>query len=270
MHDWNRKLILLAHIKGVSWKAIWRTMKEESEFRHIETFSPNAVPLSEILANYEENHIEVITIFDKKYPKQLKTIYQPPWVLFAKGNLSMLEDTFLLGVVGSRNASCYANKALARVLPGIIEAKGSIVSGLARGVDTIAHKETIRLGGKTIAVIAGGFQHIYPKENKGLAEYMMQKHLLLSEYPPDTRPEKWHFPQRNRIISGLSRGVLVVEAGRRSGSLITADFALSEGREVFAIPGTIDDARSLGANWLIQQGAKLVASHDDILEEIKL
>ncbi|RID88148.1 DNA-protecting protein DprA [Mesobacillus zeae] len=227
------------------------------------------IPLNELLSQYREKRISVITIFDKQYPKQLKTIYQPPWVLFAKGDTSLMDSPFLFGVVGSRNASPYGKKAINHLLPSLITEGAVIVSGLARGIDTCAHTSAISHGGKTIGVIAGGFSHIYPKENISLAEFMMDRHLLLSEYPPDAKPEKWHFPQRNRIISGLSKGVIVVEAGKKSGSLITADFALEQGREVFAVPGSFEHPGCDGTHWLIKQGAKLVIEANDILEELR-
>lgn len=145
-----------------------------------------------------------------------------------------------------------------------------IFSGLAKGVDTYAHESAIKHGGRTVAVIAGGFEHIYPKENKKLAWKLMSEQLIISEYPPGTRAEKWYFPLRNRIISGLSKGTLVIEAKSRSGSFITAEFALNEGREVFAVPGSILSPAFAGTNNLIQMGAKLVKEPKDIIEEIFL
>jgi DNA processing protein len=145
-----------------------------------------------------------------------------------------------------------------------------IVSGLANGIDTLAHEHAMKNGGKTIAVIAGGVYHIYPKENAELAKEMMKSQLVISEYPPDTKPLRWHFPARNRIISGLSNGTFIIEAKRKSGSLITANYAVNEGREVFSLPGSIFNQNSLGTNDLIKQGAKLVMSSEDILEELRL
>jgi DNA processing protein len=221
------------------------------------------------IRQYQTNEITVITILDKEYPPLLKEIYQPPWALFAKGDLSLLETVPKLAVVGSRQATQYGKNAIRLIFPGLIDKGVLIVSGLARGVDALAHEYAIKNGGNTIAVIAGGFYHIYPKENMNLALEMMKNQLVLSEYPPDTKPLRWHFPSRNRIISGLSKGTLIIEAKRKSGSLITANFAVNEGRDVFSLPGSIFNPYSIGANELIQQGAKLVTSAEDILEEIR-
>ncbi|KIY20564.1 MULTISPECIES: DNA-processing protein DprA [Mesobacillus] len=282
MDEFKRKLIQLVHSRKASWKEIYSILKyEASGNRGEETenaFNNPAytqqlhrdlqlISVDRLLYHYSSQNIHLITIFDDEYPEKLKNIYQPPWILFAKGNLSMLKITDSLAVVGSRNATDYGYKSIDFLFPSLIKRNIVIVSGLAKGIDAHAHKTAIKLGGKTIGVIAGGFQHLYPKENSKLAEYMMETQLVLSEYPPATRPEKWHFPMRNRIISGLSEGTLVVEARKRSGSLITADFALNEGRNVFAIPGSILTPDSDGVHYLIQQGAKLIKSAEDILEE---
>ncbi|WP_018660049.1 DNA-processing protein DprA [Heyndrickxia acidiproducens] len=222
-----------------------------------------------VLSLYAKHHIRLLTPLDPEYPSLLKETYQPPLVLYAIGDLSLLQARSL-AVVGSRKAAGDAQQVVEQILPLLIKKNFVIASGLARGVDTIAHTAAMKLGGRTIAVLGSGFFHIYPGENKLIAEQIKQNHLLLSEYPPATRPQKWHFPERNRIISGLSEGVLVVQAERRSGSLITADFALQEGREVFSIPGNVLDPLSAGTNHLIQQGAKLVASSEDILEELRM
>ena len=175
-----------------------------------------------------------------------------------------------IAIVGARGADGYSQAALNLLLPPLITNDIVIVSGLAKGADTMAHKRTIEFGGKTIAVLGGGFFHLYPSENRGLAEKIKHEHLLISEYPPIWKPEKWHFPMRNRIISGLAKGTVVIQAKKRSGSLITADFALDASREVFALPGQIDNPLSEGTNHLIQQGAKLISSGQDILEELFL
>ncbi len=163
-----------------------------------------------------------------------------------------------LAVVGSRQATPYGKNAIRLLFPELIENGVIIVSGLAKGIDALAHESAIKNDGKTIAVIAGGLYHIYPKENMNLALEMMKTQLVVSEYPPDTKPLKWHFPARNRIISGLSIGTFIIEAKRKSGSLITANYAVNEGREVFSLPGSIFNPYSIGTNDLIQQGAKLV------------
>ncbi|WNF24465.1 DNA-processing protein DprA [Mesobacillus jeotgali] len=278
----KKKLIQLVHSRNASWKAIYSALKASSALTDSETAkysssTPRAqqhirdhqsVPIDKLLNDYASKNIHMITFFDDNYPIELKTIYQPPWILFARGDISLLRNTKSLAVVGSRNASSYGLEAIEYLFPSLIGQNIQIVSGLAKGIDAHAHKTAIKLGGKTIGVIAGGFNNLYPKENIKLAEYMMEKHLVLSEYPPATMPAKWQFPMRNRIISGLSRGTLVIEAKKKSGSLITADFALNEGRDVFAVPGSILTPDSDGVHYLIQQGAKLVKSSDDILEEL--
>jgi DNA processing protein len=295
MDDFKENLISLLHYPNISWSTVFQMLKKDPTLQSLYRlkthslqqtclFPPNnsSTPSakssiitlhSEIIHDqirqYETNDIAVITIFDKEYPRFLKEIYQPPWALFAKGDLSLLENEPKLAVVGSRQATQYGKNAIRLIFPGLIDKGVLIVSGLAKGVDTLAHEYAIKNGGKTIAVIAGGFYHIYPKENMSLALEMMKTQLILSEYPPDTKPLRWHFPSRNRIISGLSNGTFIIEAKRKSGSLITANYAVNEGREVFSLPGSIFNPYSIGANELIQQGAKLVTSADDILEEFR-
>lgn len=292
MEDFRRKLITLLHHPNASWNAIYQILKMDpelssfhpfqQEYEQLTLFKPSQHPfpqpspitfypetIHEQIRQYEINDIAVITIFDQLYPHYLKEIYQPPWALFAKGDVSLLEREPKLAVVGSRQATQYGRNAIRMIFPELIAGGVTIVSGLAKGIDALAHEYAIKNGGKTIAVIAGGLYHIYPKENMNLALEMMKTQLIVSEYPPDTKPLKWHFPARNRIISGLSKGTLIVEAKRKSGSLITANFAVNEGRDVFSLPGSIFNPFSIGANELIQQGAKLVTSAGDILEEIR-
>lgn len=285
MDHLKSKLITLIHGKHSSWKAIYAMLKSDSlhdniyeEKNYFSSSShhsnspqtnPHDLPVARLLSEYASKNIHLITFFDNIYPECLKTIYQPPWVLFAKGDLTLLNSKNILAVVGSRDASDYGLKTIDYLFPELIEKKTVVVSGLAKGIDAYAHKTAIKLGGKTIGVIAGGFNHIYPKENMKLAEFMLQNQLVISEYPPATIPEKWHFPMRNRIISGLAKGTLVVEAKKKSGSLITAEFALNEGREVFAVPGSILTPNSDGVHELIQQGAKLIRNSKEILEDLK-
>ncbi|MFD1705869.1 DNA-processing protein DprA [Siminovitchia sediminis] len=219
------------------------------------------------MAVYDANSISVITFQDEEYPEILREIHDPPLILYTVGNKDLLQKP-AIAIVGARTADDYANTAISLLLPPLIEQQLVIISGLAKGADTIAHEQTICMDGKTIGVLAGGFFHLYPPENKVLAEQMKKNHLILSEYPPIWKPQKWHFPMRNRIISGLAQGTVIIQAKEKSGSLITADFALEEGREVFAVPGPISSPLSAGTNRLIQQGAKLVTSGHDILEEL--
>ncbi|NLY42667.1 MAG: DNA-protecting protein DprA [Clostridiaceae bacterium] len=213
--------------------------------------------------------IDIININDERYPSRLKQIYDPPGVLYVKGKLRRYES-IAVAVVGSRNASPYG-KNIAESLSFQLAQRGiMIVSGAARGIDACAHKGALKAGGQTIAVLGCGIDIDYPPENAELIDYIKKFGAVISEYPPGTQPIPGYFPARNRIISGLSCGVLVVEAGKKSGSLITADLALEQGRDVFAVPGNIDRLFSKGTNNLIRQGAKLVTCVEDILEELPI
>ena len=207
------------------------------------------------------------SILDDCYPWDLSEIYDAPVLLFYKGNLDLLKFP-KVAVVGSRACSKQGVKSVEKVIQGL-ENELVIVSGLARGIDTAAHMAALQNGGKTIAVIGTGLDVFYPKANKRLQDYIGNDHLVLSEYGPGEQPLKFHFPARNRIIAGLCRGVIVAEAKMRSGSLITCERAMEEGRDVFAIPGSILDGLSDGCHHLIQEGAKLVASGQDVLAEFE-
>ncbi|KON89102.1 DNA processing protein DprA [Sporosarcina globispora] len=288
MNEFNMRLTHLHHCKGMSWKMIYNILKKDPHLKTLYNDAPHRIipqvittqdyhstilqdlysdRIQEKIRQYSPNGIRIITIFDEEYPILLKETYQPPWVIYARGDISLLNSRCHLGVVGSRQATDYGEKAIQYIFPKLIEKGVIIVSGLAAGIDAIAHKEAIKNKGKTIGVIAGGLFHIYPQANQKLAYEMMKNHLVISEYPPDTKPSRWQFPMRNRIISGISRGTLIIQAKNKSGSLITANYAVQEGREVFALPGNIFSPFSGGTNELIQQGAKLVKSAEDILEE---
>lgn len=205
------------------------------------------------------------SILDDVYPFSLCEIYDAPVLLFYKGDLNLLKLP-KVAVVGSRSCSQVGIKSVGKVIQGL-ENELVIVSGLSRGIDTAAHMSILQNGGKTIAVIGTGLDIFYPKSNKRLQHYIGEHHLLLSEYGPGEEPLKYHFPARNRIIAGLCRGVIVAEAKIRSGSLITCERAMEEGRDVSAIPGSILDGRSDGCHHLIQEGAKLITSGQDVLSE---
>jgi len=213
--------------------------------------------------------IQVLTCRDSAYPKRLKEIYDYPPVLYMRGSL-LPEDEWCLAVVGTRRATVYGRQVTEEIVTDLARNKITIVSGLARGIDTIAHRSALEAGGRSLAVFACGLDAVYPAENEKLARDVMESGALLSEYPPGTRPRAENFPRRNRILSGLSLGVLVAEAGETSGAMITARMALEQNREVFAIPGSILSPVSRGANHLIQEGAKLVREYTDILEELNL
>ncbi len=209
---------------------------------------------------------DIITWLDKSYPANLQNIYDRPAFLFVLGHLP--ENMIPVAIVGSRNASAYGRFTTDKISRELALRGVTIVSGMARGIDSCAHRSALASRGKTIAVLGNGLDVIYPQENKKLFDAIAQNGAVITEYPPGTQPVPYHFPERNRIISGISYGVVVVEAGVKSGSLITASLALEQGRDVFAIPGMIDSAHSRGTNSLIKQGAKLIDSVDDILEDV--
>lgn len=216
----------------------------------------------------QEHKVKVITILDGGYPQRLKEIYLPPIVLFYRGNLSLINQR-AVAVVGSRDHSKYAKECIREIIPALVKDDIVVISGLARGVDTLAHEETLKANGSTIAVIGSGLDVVYPLENSKLYDLIAKRGLILSEYPLQSRPLKFHFPYRNRIIAGLSHGVCVIEAKEKSGSLITANLALSENREVFAVPGSIFSIHSKGTNSLIEAGACLVSSSETISKNLK-
>jgi len=210
--------------------------------------------------------ISLISLRDENYPRGLRFIPDPPPVLYVGGKL-LPEDNVALAVVGTRRVSNYGRTATTRIVRDLMHYNITIVSGLARGVDSIAHRETVAKKGRTIAVMATGADITYPPENKGIRKRIEENGAVLTEFPLGSQPEKWRFPFRNRIISGLSLGCLVVEAPKRSGALITARLSMEYNREVFAIPGNITSYRSEGCNTLIREGAKPVTCAEDILEE---
>ncbi|WP_409305410.1 DNA-processing protein DprA [Peribacillus sp. SCS-155] len=285
----REKLIHLHHCRGIGWKSIhailkadpalqniynwpgedWRKFLPLSPIQHHQFFHDlHSIDIIALIKQYNNNQISCITIMDEGYPSKLKSITDPPWVIYVKGNHSLLNDSPSLGVVGSRNPSSYGKDAIQLILPPLVQQGYVIVSGLASGIDSLAHKMTLNGKGKTIGVLGGGLFHIYPKENIQLADVMMKRGLVLSEAVPNRRAEAWMFPMRNRIISGLSNGVFIIEAKRNSGSLITAQYALEQGRDVFALPGNITSELSEGTNKMIQDGAKLVMEASDISDEI--
>ena len=216
----------------------------------------------------QEEKIKMLTILDGAYPQRLKEIYLPPIVLFYRGNLSLINQR-AVAIVGSRDYSKYAKDCIHELTPALVNDGIVVVSGLARGVDTLAHEETLKANGNAIAVIGSGLDIVYPPENSKLYDVIAKRGLILSEYPLQSRPLKFHFPYRNRIIAGLSHGVCVIEAKEKSGSLITANLALSENREVFAVPGSIFSTHSKGTNSLIEAGAYLVSSGETISKNLK-
>ncbi|MFZ2353803.1 DNA-processing protein DprA [Paucilactobacillus nenjiangensis] len=224
--------------------------------------------LPELSDNVQRHWFECkfISILDEDYPAQLKEIYCPPIILFYRGKKELF-STKMLGVVGARQSTNYGKKVLLELMPTMIENSITIVSGLATGIDGISHQVALKYGGSTIGVIGTGLDQVYPRNHHELQSQMETHGLVISEYPLGTQPYRSHFPERNRIISGLSETLLVIEAKIKSGSLITANLALQENRNVCAIPGRIDEQLSAGCNELIAAGAKPILTAKDILNE---
>ena len=214
----------------------------------------------------EKFDVSLLTIWDSAYPTRLKEIYDPPIALFARGDISLLHNG-ALAIVGTRAPSGYGRVVTQELAQGLVENGYTLVSGAARGIDTIVHETCLQNSGKTIAVLGNGVDRVYPSENRPLLERIRQQGLLVSEFLMGAKPDAPNFPRRNRIISGLTLGTLVIEAAEKSGSLITAYYALDQNREVFAVPGSIRSTQSQGTHQLIRQGAKLVGSVEDILVE---
>jgi DNA processing protein len=213
-------------------------------------------------------NVEIVTYLDEKYPALLKEIYDPPMALYVKGTLPDPAET-LVAMVGSRECSLHGLEMAASLAEDLAAAGAVIVSGLARGIDTASHEGALKGKGRTLAVLGCGLGWMYPPENRKLAERIVKEGgALIAEFPFGTKPRPAYFPQRNRIISGMSRALVVVEARQKSGALITADLALEQGREVYAVPGNAASKKTLGSNILLKQGARLVTSSDDLLVDL--
>ena len=241
---------------------------DETVVRSIQQERPK-LDLDVQMQRLEALGIQLITWHDPIYPARLKEIHDRPALLFIKGEMKN-EDEWCVSVVGSRQPTIYGRQVAEEMSSGLAASRITVVSGLAKGIDTISHQAALAAGGRTLAVVGGGLDSIYPIENTELAGHITEHGALISEYPPGTRPRPENFPRRNRILAGLCLGVLVVEAAETSGALITAQLALEQNREVFAVPGSILSATSRGSNKLIQDGAKLVRQVSDILEELNL
>jgi len=222
--------------------------------------------LDEEIAKAEDKAVRIVTLVDEEYPAVLREIDDPPMVLYVRGE-QPIEPARSIAIVGTRRGTRYGKMIAARFASQLAMKGFIIVSGLAAGIDASAHQGTLDVGGFTVAVMGCGIDYPYPKRNQPIYERIVETGVVMSEYPMGSRPAKWTFPQRNRILAGLSRGVLVIQAPERSGALITARCALEQGRDVFAVPGNINSLTSAGSNRLIKQGAKLVDSVDDILDE---
>ncbi|MCF6093850.1 DNA-processing protein DprA [Microaerobacter geothermalis] len=281
----REELIYLHQVKGIGWKTIKQLIESPYEREEWKHWNPDRLSsnlqisskMSQLLLNqdfndhklleeqYDHLGIKVITIWDDFYPDLLKEINQPPWVLYAIGNDELLQKE-KIAVVGTRKATPYGKDIAKKLGQYLTKHDVVVVSGMAIGIDTEAHLGALMENGKTIAVLGCGINVIYPSANRHVYQKISKVGLILSEYPPGWQPAKGMFPQRNRIISGLSRGVVVVEAAAKSGSLITADLAIDQNREVFAIPGPLLSPQSVGPHQLINQGAKIVTHFQDIVQ----
>ncbi|MBM7692278.1 DNA processing protein [Peribacillus deserti] len=291
MEEFKKKLIHLHHCRGIGWKSMYKILTFDPALSQLYDVSSNTwrqllhipekqlndflhdlhtLSIENFLQQYLLNNVQCITIYDSVYPVKLKNIYNPPWVLYVRGETQLLSAVPILAVVGPRRPSTYGIDITRNLLMPLVKKGYIIISGLASGIDAIAHQTALKYSGKTIGVLGSGIFQIYPKENIPIALEMMRKGTVMSEYPPFKKAEPWMFPNRNRIISGMAEGVLITEAKEKSGSLITAYSALEQGREVFAVPGNITSELSIGTNKLIQEGAKPILSHLDIEEEILL
>jgi DNA processing protein len=257
---------------GTAWGAgaseLAQSGLDVGTLKAIEYWRPRIEPERE-LEKAGRAGIQVLTVADRAYPSRLKEIYDYPPVLYIKGILRS-EDELSLAVVGTRKPTVYGRQVTEELVTELARNGITVASGLARGIDTIAHSSALRNGGRTLAVMGCGVNVIYPSENTAIARQIVENGAIISECPMDAGPRPENFPRRNRILSGLTLGTLVTEAGEGSGALITADYALEQNRDVFAVPGSILSPVSAGANRLIQQGAKLVRRAADILEELNV
>ncbi len=228
-----------------------------------------SVDLSEYVARAEKDNIRILTWNDAEYPALLKEVDQPPPVLYLRGDVTA-EDAWAVGIVGTRAVTPYGRQVTEELATVLAQNGVTVVSGLARGVDALAHNAALKAGGRTLAVLGSGVDRIYPPEHRQMAEKIALQGAVISDYAPGTTPDSANFPPRNRIISGLSLAVVVIEAGETSGALITAGFAADQGRDVFAVPGSIYAPQSKGANRLIANGARILLRPTDVLEALDL
>lgn len=255
----------------LAWQASAGELQPVLDERSIESLLRTRARLSldRELERIERAGIELLTIADPGYPRLLIQIPSPPPVLYVRGRL-LPDDALAVAIVGTRRATHYGREVTGRIATGLAEAGVTVVSGLARGIDATAHHASLKAGGRTIAVLGSGVDIIYPAEHRGLADAILENGALISDYAPGRKPDAPNFPARNRIISGLSLGVVVIEAPNRSGALITVDFAADQGRDVFVVPGSVLSENSAGCHRLLRDGARAVTSASDILDDLRI
>ena len=268
----HSKQLLMAHFSSpediyyADEEALWQVdglRKEQAALLDNKSLSA----ADRVLSDCARKDIFLVTMADALYPERLRNIYQPPLLLYGKGAMPLFDEEAAVTVVGTRSCTPYGIHCAEKLGYELTQQGGMVVSGMAKGIDAAAMRGALRFGGFTCGVLGGGVDVVYPAENRRLYEDIAATGVLLSEYPPQTEPEAWHFPVRNRILSGLSVAVAVVEAPERSGALITAENAIEQGRDVFAVPGPIDAPNSAGCHRLIREGAGLAACGWDILGE---
>lgn len=269
----NRSKLLLLDYFGTPENVYYA---DEDEYRLIEGIEPRQIALlaekslenaDRILGACSRLGLRLLTMQDADYPMRLRNIFEPPCLLYVKGQLPVIDEEVAVAMVGTRKASPYGIEAAEKIAYGLCKQGAVVISGAAAGVDSASHRGALRAGGKTIAVLGNGLDIVYPAENEWLYRDIAASGALISEYPPGTAAEAWHFPVRNRIISGLSLATIVVEAPEKSGALITANLALEQGRDVFAIPGNLGVKSCEGSNHLIRDGAIVVENGWDVLRE---
>jgi DNA processing protein len=249
-------LVYLSIIHNGEWNKIYQDILEK-----------RPIDKNEIIETVKNHNISYITLLDKRYPTSLKTIFKPPFVIFYKGNIELLNSPKKkIAVIGSREHSEYGKKSTESICKDLSKENIIVVSGLAKGIDSIAHQATIDNNGSTIAVLGNGLNVIYPKENEMLYKEIEEKGLIISEYPLNVMPNSANFPKRNRIIAGISDGVLVIEAKEKSGTMNTVSHALEDGKQIFCVPER--NFSNSGCNKLIKEGAKLVENCKDIIDEL--
>lgn len=264
---------LLQSFAGVElvFEAGRRTLEEKrlSRFLIERILKLQAVNPQDELEKSRKAGVKIVTYLDEDYPLALRQIFSPPLVLYIKGEY-IAEDQLALAIVGSRKPSIYGRMTAEKLSGELVRRNITVVSGLARGIDTCAHRGALKGKGRTIAVLGSGLGRLYPPENEKLAGEISENGLVVSEFPYDCPPSPANFPRRNRLVSGFSLGIVVVEAAKKSGALITANFGLEQGREIFAVPGKINSPTSAGTHRLIKDGAKIVSKVEDILEELNI
>ena len=267
--------IALVEKFGSPAEVFGRSSVELSKFKGITTERADAILstdsekfISDQIEAVERSGCRVVSYWSEEYPNRLKAIYDPPPFYFMKGEITE-DDAFSLAVVGTRGVTEYGKLMTEKIVSELAREGLTIISGLASGVDTLAHKAALNIGGRSIGVLGSGLDRIYPQENVGLSSKLIEKGALISEFPMGTSPDRGNFQQRNRIISGLSLGTLVIEGDVKSGALITAYYAVDQNREVFALPGRADSKASRGPHRLIRNGAKLATDAEDILSELE-